>query len=58
MESDVVFNSIFDEHSGGTPKFVTDHEGVLSQKRKLAPEVRCFRILCFSTSEDEVRCAC
>jgi hypothetical protein len=51
-ESDFRSNNIlFDTGSVGAPKFVTDHEHILRQKRKLAPEVRCLRILCFSTAD-------
>jgi hypothetical protein len=49
-ESKVRFNNIFDADSVAAPKFVTDHEDILSQKRKLAP-VRCLHILCFFTAD-------
>jgi hypothetical protein len=50
-ESDVRFNNIFDADSVGAPGFVMGHEHIPSQKRKLAPEVRCLHILCFSTAD-------
>jgi hypothetical protein len=43
---DIALNKIFDVYNEA-PKFVADHAGILSQKRKLAPEVRCLRLLCF-----------
>jgi hypothetical protein len=50
-ESDVRFNNIFDADSVAAPKFVMDHEDILSQKRKLAPEVLCLHILCFFAAD-------
>jgi hypothetical protein len=51
---DLQFNNIYDAPEGdmNIPNFVKHHEELLNQKRTLDPNVRCFRIFCFSTFDN------